>query len=153
VRRQAAVDGRLIDPWRLAAVLEGLRLRMDDALPVIERLEALDAARHALALYQWLVAPDFDEEGEVRQAERQLAAVAAPEESPLLTVARGVHAWLAAGGARAPVRGALIRFWGRHGVLRLPVLLTGAAALRAETSPEPAAWVTAPASMARRSLL
>jgi hypothetical protein len=80
VRRQAAVDGRLIDPWQLAAVLEGLRLRMDDALQVIERLEALDAARHALALYQWLVAPDFDEEGEVRQAERQLAAVAAPED-------------------------------------------------------------------------
>jgi hypothetical protein len=29
VRRQAAVDGHAIDPWHLAAVLEGLRLRMD----------------------------------------------------------------------------------------------------------------------------
>jgi hypothetical protein len=28
VRRQAAVDGQLIDPWHLAAVLDGLRLRM-----------------------------------------------------------------------------------------------------------------------------
>jgi hypothetical protein len=27
VRRQAAVDGQLIDPWHLAALLEGLRLR------------------------------------------------------------------------------------------------------------------------------
>ena len=33
VRRQAAVDGQqLIDPWHLAAVLEGFRLRMDDRL-------------------------------------------------------------------------------------------------------------------------
>ena len=67
VRRQAAVDGQLIDPLQLAAVLEGLRLRMDGALPIIERLETLDAARHALAPHQWLVAPDFDEEGEVRR--------------------------------------------------------------------------------------
>ncbi|HME21458.1 MAG TPA: hypothetical protein VKI44_08955 [Acetobacteraceae bacterium] len=31
VRRQAAVDGLSIDPWHLAAVLEGLRLRMGGA--------------------------------------------------------------------------------------------------------------------------
>src|SRR3954447_17129583 len=35
VRRQAAVDGQLIDPWHLAAVLEGLRLRMDHAMRII----------------------------------------------------------------------------------------------------------------------
>lgn len=29
VRRMAAVNGRLIDPWHLAATIEGLRLRMD----------------------------------------------------------------------------------------------------------------------------
>jgi hypothetical protein len=46
-------------------------------------------------------------------------------------------------GARARVRAALIRFWERHNVLRLPTPLTGAAALRAETSPQPAAWVAA----------
>jgi hypothetical protein len=143
VRRQAAVDGRLIDPWQLAAVLEGLRLRMDGTLPVIERLETLDAARYALALHQWLIAPDFDEEGDVRQAERHLAAVAAPGETPLLAAANGAQAWLAAGGARAPIRAALVRFWNRHGVLRLPVPLTGAAALRAETSADPTAWPAA----------
>jgi hypothetical protein len=143
VRRQAAVDGRLIDPWQLAAVLEGLRLRMDGALPVIERLEILDAARHALALHQWLVAPDFDEEGKVRQAKRHLTGSSAAGEAPLLAAARGTHAWLAAGGSRPPVRAALIRFWGRHNVLRLPVPLTGAAALRAETSSELAAWMAA----------
>ena len=37
VRRQAAVDGQAIDPWHLAAVLEGRRLRMDHALRIIDR--------------------------------------------------------------------------------------------------------------------
>src|SRR5271165_2375268 len=73
VRRQAAVDGKLIDPWHLAAVLEGLRLRMDGALRIIDRGAIIDAARHALELHQWLTAPDFDQEGEVQQAERSLA--------------------------------------------------------------------------------
>ena len=31
VRRQAAVDGKAIDPWHLAAVIEGVRLRLDPA--------------------------------------------------------------------------------------------------------------------------
>jgi hypothetical protein len=48
VRRQAAVDGQLIDPWHLAAVLEGLRLRMDHAMRIIDRGVIFDAARHAL---------------------------------------------------------------------------------------------------------
>src|SRR6202453_1091412 len=98
VRRQAAVDGKLIDPWHLAALLEGLRLRMDGALRIIDRGEILDAARHALTLHQWLVAPDFDEEGEVQQAEKHLAGVAAAGETPLLAAAHGVHAWLDSGG-------------------------------------------------------
>ena len=67
VRRQAAVDGLVIDPWHLAAVLEGCRLRMDGALRIIDRGAILAAARHALDLHQWLVAPDFDQEGETRQ--------------------------------------------------------------------------------------
>jgi hypothetical protein len=29
VHRQAAVDGRSIDPWHLAALIEGVRLRLD----------------------------------------------------------------------------------------------------------------------------
>ena len=143
VRRQAAVDGRLIDPWQLAAVLEGLRLRLDGALPIIERLEILDAARHALALHQWLVAPDFDEEEQVQRAARHVAGFAKDCGTPLLAAAHGTHAWLASGRARAPLRAALIRFWVHHGILRLPVPLTGAAALRAETSSDLAAWLPA----------
>ena len=32
VRRQAGADGQLIEPWHLAALLEGVRLRMDPYL-------------------------------------------------------------------------------------------------------------------------
>ena len=60
VRRQAAADGMAVDPWHLAATLEGLRFRMDHALRVIDRGVIFEAARHALEQYQWLVTPDFD---------------------------------------------------------------------------------------------
>jgi hypothetical protein len=143
VRRQAAVDGQLIDPWHLAAVLQGLRLRMDGALRIVDRGAVLDAARHALTLHQWIVAPDFDEEGEVQEAERHLASVASAGDTPLLAAARGVHAWLDSGGTRPPIRAALVRFWTRQKILRVPVPVTGAAALRAETSFELSGWLPA----------
>ena len=140
VRRQAAIDGHLIDPWHLAAVLQGLRLRMDGALRIVDRGKILDAARHALMLHQWIVAPDFDEEGEVQQAEKHLARVAAAGDTPLLAAARGVHAWLDSGGTRPPIRAALVRFWTRQKILRVAVPFTAAAALRAEASFELSAW-------------
>jgi hypothetical protein len=155
VRRQAAVDGQLIDSWHLAAVLEGFRLRMDGRLGFIGRGAVLDAARHAFDQYQWLVMPDFDQEGAVQQAERHLAGFGAHGDAPLLAAARGVHAWLDDGrtggtsngdpahGSRPPIRAALVRFWMRHSVLRTPVPLTGAAALRAETPFDLAAWLPA----------
>jgi hypothetical protein len=140
VRRQAAVDGQLIDPWHLAAVLEGLRLRMDHAMRIIDRGVIFDAARHALTLHQWLTVPDFDQEGEVQQAE---TALVTPEArvSPLLAAALGVHAWLDRGGTRPPIRAALVRYWTRHRLFRAPVPLTGATALRAETPWAIDAWV------------
>src|ERR1700716_3462097 len=130
VRRQAAVDGQLIDPWHLAAVLEGLRLRMDHAMRVIDRGVIFEAARHALTLHQWLTVPDFDQEGEVKQAE---VALATPEAclSPLLSAAPGMHEWLDQEGSRPPIRAALVRYWTRHRLFRSPVPLTGATALRA----------------------
>ena len=124
VRRQATVDGRLIDPWQLAAVLEGLRLRMDGALRIIERGETFEAARHALTLHQWLVEPDFDQEGEVQRAARHLAGFVRDGGTPLLAAAEGMHAWLENNGTRPPIRAALIRFWVRRRVLRTPVPLT-----------------------------
>jgi hypothetical protein len=142
VRRQAAVDGLAIDPWHLAAVLEGLRLRMDGALRIIDRGMIVDAARHALSLHQWITAPDFDQEGEVIAAERALDHASATA-APLLSAAFGVHAWLSQGGTRPPMRAALIRHWMRHRLLRAPVPLTGPRALGADVPFEPEAWIPA----------
>jgi hypothetical protein len=142
VRRQAAVDGKAIDPWHLAAVLEGFRLRMDGALRIVDRGAILAAARHALELHQWLVAPDFDQEGAVQVAEADLATYNAGP--PLLTAAVWLHAWLAGnghGGGRPPARAALVRFWTKHRLLRAPVPLTGARALRAEASWDTPVWI------------
>ena len=138
VRRQAAVDGRGIDPWHLAAVLEGLRLRMDHALRIVDRGEIFEAARTALALHQWITEPDFDQEGEVQAAERHLAD-ALP--GGLLGAAEGVWSWLQGGGMRPPIRAALIRFWGKHRLLRMPVPLTGPRALRADAAEGYPGWV------------
>src|SRR6202790_3808256 len=129
-------------PWHLAAVLEGLRLRMGDAMRIIDRGVIFDAARHALTLHQWLTVPDFDQEGEVKQAE---AALATPEArlSPLLSAALGMHAWLDQDGTRPPIRAALVRYWTRHRLFRSPIPLTGAVSLRAETPWEISAWAQA----------
>ena len=142
VRRQAAADGQAIDPWHLAAVLEGLRLRMDGALRIIDRGAIFDAARHALALHRWITAPGFDEEGLVRQAEAVLDRPGDPG-TPLLSAAQSAHAWLDTGGSRAPLRAALIRHWRRHRLLRAPLPLTGARALGAEVPWEREAWIPA----------
>ena len=140
VRRQAAVDGMMIDPWHLAAILEGLRLRMEGALRIIDRGAIFEAARHALEQYQWITDPDFDQEGEVKRAEAALQAVPA-HGARLLAAARGLHGWLSAGGQRPPIRAALIRYWVHHRLLRAPVPLTGAAALRPETPWHDRAWL------------
>ncbi len=139
VRSQAAADGQAIDRWHLAAVLEGLRLRMDAALRIIDRGAIFAAARHALDLHQWLVEPDFDQEGAIRRAEAALAQ-ATLGATPLLGAAHGLHAWLHDGNDRAPVRAALVRHWMRHRLLRAPVPLTGAAALRPETAGDADVW-------------
>ena len=140
VRRQAAVDGKAIDPWHLAAVLEGLRLRMDGELRIIDRGLIVDAARHALGLHQWITAPDFDQEGMVKGAERALDRPDAAA-APLLTAAVGLHAWLRGGGTRPPIRAALIRYWRQYRLLRAPVPLTGPRALGADMAFEPEAWI------------
>jgi hypothetical protein len=142
VRRQAAVDGQLIDPWHLAATLEGLRLRMDPNLRIIDRGEILDRARAALTLHQWIVEPDFDQEGEVQRAEAMLAMQPASL-PPLIAGAQGLREWIAAGETRPAMRSALIRFWRKRQLVRLPVPLTGAAALRAGQSWDTDDWLPA----------
>jgi hypothetical protein len=142
VRHQAAADGALIDSWHLAAAVEGLRLRMDPYLRIIDRADILDKAKTALTLHQWLVEPDFDQEGEVQRAEsllrRQSAAL-----HPLLAAAQGLRDWIDAGEMRAPMRAAMVRFFRQRQLVRLPMPLTGAAALRAGHSWARDPWLPA----------
>jgi hypothetical protein len=142
VRRQAAVDGQLIDPWHLAATIEGLRLRMDPYLRIIDRGDILDKARTALALHQWIVEPDFDQEGEVQRAEALLATQPASL-PPLIAAAQGLRRWIETGETRPAMRSAMIRFWRKRQLFRLPVPLTGAAALGSQQSWELDAWLPA----------
>ena len=60
-----------------------------------------------------------------------------------MTAAMRTHEWLDRGGARPPIRAALIRYWMRHHLLRVPVPLTGPNALRPDTPFDPATWVPA----------
>ena len=136
VRRQASVDGHGIDPWHLAAVLEGLRLRMDHALRIVDRGQIFEAARTALTLHQWIVEPDFDQEREIQDAERHLAGAAG-----LVGVGEALWSWLDSGGTRPPVRSALVRFWTKNHLLRAPVPLTGVRALSAEAPQDRAEWL------------
>jgi hypothetical protein len=138
VRRQASVDGHGIDPWHLAAVLEGLRLRMDHALRIVDRGQIFEAARSALTLHQWIVEPDFDQEGEIQEAERHLANA-----SGLVGVGEALWSWLESGRTRPPVRGALVRFWTKNRLFRAPVPLTGPRALSAEAPHGRADWMVA----------
>ena len=149
VRQQAAVDGQLIDPWHLAATIEGLRLRMDPYLRIIDRGAILDSARAALTLHQWIVEPDFDQEGEVQRAETVLA-LQPPSLPPLIAVARGLRAWVEAGDMRPAIRSAMIRFWRKRHLVRLPVPLTGAAALRPGQSWDTDVWLPAFLAAIRR---
>jgi len=137
IRRQAAVDGQAIDPWHLAAIIEGVRFRLDDTPALIDRGLLFDAARHAFGLYRWFCAPDEAQRAAIRQAADHLESVG-DSHSPLLGAAFGAHAWLDQGGERPPFRAALALYWPRRGMTALPCpLLTGVQALDADT---PWAW-------------
>jgi hypothetical protein len=140
VRRQAGVDGLAIDPWHLAAVLEGLKVRMDGALRIIDRGVIFEATRAALTGYSWLVTPDFDEEGQVMAALTSLRATD-PAGGPLLRAARWLRTHLDADGARAPARAALVRWWTSSGLLAAPIPLTGPGALNAGAPWDPDGWI------------
>ncbi|MBV8524782.1 MAG: hypothetical protein JOY71_22135 [Acetobacteraceae bacterium] len=139
VRRQAAADGQRIDAWHLAAVLEGLRLQLDHVRQVYDRNSILDAARDALGLHQWISRPDEDQQRAIAKAEQALSEVRSS--SGLVSAAQGFHEWLAAGGARAPMRAALIRYWVKHKRFRAPIPITGPRALSADAPKGEAEWI------------
>ena len=129
IGRQAAVDGKAIDPWHLAALIEGVRLRLDHTPVLIDRGMLFAAAHHAFELYRWFAVPDETQRAAIRLAADHLETVGNAH-SPLLGAALGVHAWLDQGGARPPLRAALALYWQQRQVTALPCpLLTGAAAL------------------------
>ena len=68
VRRHAACDGRAIDPWHLAAMIEGVRFRMDRAAAIVERGAIFEAARHAFSLWRWFARPDAGQTQAIEQA-------------------------------------------------------------------------------------
>lgn len=139
VRRAAGTDGHAVDPWHLAAVLAGLRPRLDRSLSTGEAGGIFDAARLALAHHRWLTAPDVDEEAEVRAVLAVLREGGGMATNiPLLDAAAGARAWIAGGGARPPLRAALVRFWEETGTTSAPLPLLGTAAFGAEAAWNPA---------------
>ena len=78
VRRHAACDGRAIDPWHLAAMIEGVRFRMDRAAAIIERGTIFEAARHAFQLWGWFARPDAAQMPAIERAVAALSAAATP---------------------------------------------------------------------------
>lgn len=142
VRHQAAADGHVIDPWHLAALIEGLRPRLDGAARIADAGGIFDAGRTALAYHRWLVTPDPDEDAAIDDALAELHAATATG-VPLLDAAAASWRWLDRGGARLPLRAALVRYWVSTGTLRAPLPLTGAVALRADTDWDPDSWTAA----------
>jgi hypothetical protein len=141
VRRQAMVDGRVIDPWHLAALIEGVRFRLGGSPALIDRGATFAAAHHAFALYRWFSGPDETQQAAIADAAACLDSPAG-EHAPVLGAALGVHAWLDRGGERPPLRAALAAYWVRRGVTPLPCpLLTGARALHAEIPRAREAWL------------
>jgi hypothetical protein len=139
VRRHAAADGLAIDPWHLAAIVEGVRFRMHRGLAMIDRGAIFAAARHALGLWHWFADPDEAQSEAIACAAATLPA--SEPASPLLGAALGTHAWLDRVGERPPLRAALAGYWQRRGLLRVPCpLLTGAKALSSETPWEVEPW-------------
>jgi hypothetical protein len=142
VRRQTLVDGRVIDPWHLAALIEGIRFRLGGSPALIDRGAVFAAAHHAFALYRWFSGPDEAQQAAIADAAACLDAVAGEDHAPVLGAALGVHAWLDQGGERPPLRAALAGYWARRAVTALPCpLLTGARALHADIPWARQAWL------------
>ncbi|WP_209773951.1 hypothetical protein [Azospirillum rugosum] len=153
VRAHAGLDGHRVDPQRLAAFLEGLRLRAPDTAVPHERGADLDALSHALRLYGLMLAAadrrparELDETTEApehrRLAEDALWALtqAAPG-ARLPALARAMRAWLVADRPRGAVRAALPVALQATGVTKalLPIL-AGADTLRPDSPTDADGW-------------
>ncbi len=135
----AGVDGHVINPWYLAAELEGLRptLAGED---VADRGAFVDNAKIAFKQYQWLVRPTSTQRVHIQQAAKLLHSEAAAV-GPLLGAARTFYCWIDAGNGRSPMRGALVSFWQETQLLRIGLPLTGARAFASGTCWERSVWI------------
>ncbi|MFT9324022.1 MAG: hypothetical protein ABF537_07720 [Acetobacter sp.] len=140
-RQCAAVDGFLIDPWQLAASLEGLRPRIRGQ-DVYERGNEVDALRYAFEQYQWLARASAFQEEQITEA---LSSMTLPvgRLGVLWGSALAFREWIDAGQSRAPFRGALVRLWHKQGVFGGLYPVTGAAAFRTATSWDERRWIPA----------
>lgn len=138
-RACAAVDGFLIDPWHLAAELEGLKPRVVGE-SAYERGDVIDAARAAFERYLWLVHPDGRQKDAMVPAEALLQAEAR-QAGPLLGAARAFHHWIETGHDRSAMRGALVRFWQGSHLLRTPLPLVAAKAFASDAPWSPSEWI------------
>ncbi|WP_376967787.1 hypothetical protein ABNQ39_36615 (plasmid) [Azospirillum sp. A26] len=156
VRAHAGLDGHRVDPQRLAAFLEGLRLRAPDTAVPHERGADLDALSHALRLYGLMLAAadrrparELDETTEAPE-HRRLAEDALwtlTQSSPgarLPALARAMRAWIVEDRPRGAVRAALPAALQATGVTKalLPVL-AGADTLRPDSPTDADGWVLA----------
>lgn len=140
-RQCAAVDGFLIDPWQLAASLEGLRPRIRGQ-DVYERGSEVDALRYAFEQYQWLARSSESREEQITEALSRAALPVGPL-GVLWGSALAFREWIEAGEARAPFRGALVRLWQTEGVFSGLYPVTGAAAFRGGTPWDERRWIPA----------
>ncbi|MFT9198964.1 hypothetical protein [Gluconobacter oxydans] len=138
-RQCAAVDGFLVDPWQLAASLEGLRPRIRGH-DVFERGSEVDALRHAFEQYQWLNRPTGAQAALIAEVQAGLP-LHVKTMGPVLGGGLAFRDWIEAGNARAPFRGALVRLWQAQDVCRGLYPLTGAAAFQAGTSWAARSWM------------
>ena len=107
VRRQAAVDGKAIDPWHLAALIEGVRFRLDQ-VPRRCSSAACCSPRPVMRSSSTGGLPRPTRRSSRRSPRRQTISTRPPTRSRRCSAPPlAVHAWLDQGGERPPLRAAL----------------------------------------------
>lgn len=135
----AGVDGYVIDPWHLAAELEGLRPKLQGE-NAADRGTNVDNAKIAFEQYQWLARPTSTQAMRIQRATELLRFEAATV-GPLLGAARAFYRWINDGNSRSSMRGALVSFWQETQLLRVGLPLTGARAFASGTPWERSVWI------------
>lgn len=139
IERQAAVDGEVVDPFRLVAVLEGLPLCQPDSPE--DRMLQHDASWCAYDLYAWLAHPGGRRQRSINAALRAIEGED-PDQGILLQAAEAYYRWIwKRNRRRAPMRAALVTAWQNAGLFAAPVPLTAPAAFRPDAPTDRIEWI------------